>query len=83
MGLEANTNTPRKMLNAEVLIVGSGPIGATYARKLVDAGIQVLMVDIGAQGTKLIGDHKKNSVAVQKDISLFTNTVRVGCSAVS
>ena len=37
------------VIQTEVLIVGSGPTGATYARKLVDAGIQVLMVEIGAQ----------------------------------
>lgn len=37
------------VMETEVLIVGSGPVGATYARKLVDAGIEVLMVEIGAQ----------------------------------
>ncbi|RBQ73613.1 hypothetical protein FVER14953_20436 [Fusarium verticillioides] len=34
------------------------------------------MIDIGQQETRRVGDHKKNSVAVQKDISLFTNTVK-------
>lgn len=33
----------------EVLIVGSGPIGATYAREIIDAGHEVLMVEMGAQ----------------------------------
>lgn len=36
-------------VKTQVLIVGSGPTGAVYARKLVDAGIRVLMVDVGAQ----------------------------------
>jgi len=36
-------------LHTDVFIVGSGPVGATYARKIIDAGFQVLMVDIGAQ----------------------------------
>ncbi|QKD62719.2 uncharacterized protein FOBCDRAFT_245995 [Fusarium oxysporum Fo47] len=57
----------------DVLIVGSGPIGATFAHTLVKKGIKVTMIDIGQQETRRIGDHKKNSVAVQKDISLFTN----------
>ena len=41
----------RKPLRPDVLIVGSGPIGAVYARKLIDANkhIKVLMVDIGEQ----------------------------------
>ncbi|KAF5663839.1 pyranose 2-oxidase [Fusarium circinatum] len=60
----------------DVLIVGSGPIGATFAHTLVKKGIKVTMIDIGQQETRRIGDHKKNSVAVQKDISLFTNTVK-------
>ncbi|CCT76068.1 related to Pyranose 2-oxidase [Fusarium fujikuroi IMI 58289] len=60
----------------DVLIVGSGPIGATFAHTLVKKGIKVTMIDIGQQETRRVGDHKKNSVAVQKDISLFTNTVK-------
>lgn len=33
----------------EVLIVGSGPLGATYARKIIEAKHEVLMVEMGAQ----------------------------------
>ncbi|KAK6526066.1 hypothetical protein TWF281_011105 [Arthrobotrys megalospora] len=47
-------------IHTDVLIVGSGPIGAVYARKLVDAGHNVLMVDAGAQETEIPGEHKKN-----------------------
>ena len=41
----------RDALEPDVLIVGSGPIGAVYARKLIDADehIKVLMADIGEQ----------------------------------
>ncbi|RYP39149.1 hypothetical protein DL767_002329 [Monosporascus sp. MG133] len=61
----------------DVVIVGSGPIGAVFARTLVDKGVKkVLMIDMGEQATRRVGDHKKNSVVVQKDISLFTNTVK-------
>jgi pyranose oxidase len=65
-----------EILEEDVLIVGSGPIGAVFARKLVDGGKSVLMIEMGEQGTLRIGDHKKNSVAVQKDISRFTNIVK-------
>ncbi|KAJ4252325.1 hypothetical protein NW762_010923 [Fusarium torreyae] len=60
----------------DVLVVGSGPIGAVFARTLVKQGIKVTMIDIGQQETRRVGDHKKNSMAIQKDISLFTNTVK-------
>lgn len=33
----------------DVVIVGSGPIGATYAREIIEAGHEVLMVEMGAQ----------------------------------
>ncbi|KAI0469202.1 hypothetical protein F4859DRAFT_516145 [Xylaria cf. heliscus] len=80
-----------RVINVDVLIVGSGPIGAVYARKLIDyegktepanptkPGFkvgQILMVDMGAQESRRIGDHHKNSVVVQKDLSLFTNTIK-------
>ncbi|KAF2421214.1 hypothetical protein EJ08DRAFT_672993 [Tothia fuscella] len=54
-------------LQADVLIVGSGLIGAVYARTIIDddPNINVLMVELGKQETRLIGDHKKNSNAVQ------------------
>ncbi|KAK7398015.1 hypothetical protein QQX98_012623 [Neonectria punicea] len=74
MRVDAASNATTK--NVDILIVGSGPIGATFARTLVDAGRKVLMIDVGDQVTRLIGDHRKNSMAVQRDISLFTNSVK-------
>ncbi|RMJ17075.1 hypothetical protein BHE90_004621 [Fusarium euwallaceae] len=71
-----STGSGARVIETEVLVVGSGPIGAVFARTLVDNGKKVLMIDIGEQETRRVGDHKKNSVAVQKDISLFTNTVK-------
>ncbi|KAI8948206.1 hypothetical protein F4801DRAFT_604599 [Xylaria longipes] len=76
------------VIHADVLIVGSGPIGAVYARTLINHEGQkdpkhpknpgfkvgkVLMIDMGAQESLWAGEHHKNSVVVQKDLSLFTN----------
>ncbi|KAH0365406.1 hypothetical protein KCU65_g6110, partial [Aureobasidium melanogenum] len=61
----ANENIAK--YQTDVLIVGSGPVGVTYARKLVDAGIKVIMVEMGAQGPKIPGEHKKNVINFQKN----------------
>ncbi|RVD89575.1 uncharacterized protein DFL_000578 [Arthrobotrys flagrans] len=61
-------------IRTDVLIVGSGPIGAVYARKLVDAGHNVLMVDAGAQETEIPGDHKKN--ASEMTLNEFSSVIQ-------
>lgn len=43
----SNPDTP--LIKTEVLIVGSGPIGAVFARTLVEKNKKVLMIDIGEQ----------------------------------
>ncbi|KAI5926247.1 hypothetical protein F4810DRAFT_725958 [Camillea tinctor] len=68
-------NEDVSVIETEVVVIGSGPTGATYARKLVDAGIQVYMVEIGAQETLIPGDHKKNNYIVQKNLNNFINIV--------
>ncbi|KAK6513136.1 hypothetical protein TWF506_009302 [Arthrobotrys conoides] len=71
-------------LRTDVLIVGSGPIGAIYARKLVEAGYKVLMVDAGAQESEIPGEHKKNiadvslndfSSIIQNDLTPLSSTM--------
>ncbi|KAJ6600287.1 putative pyranose oxidase [Mycena vulgaris] len=67
----------------DVFIAGSGPIGATFARCLVDAGYNVLMVEIGDQDTRIPGEHKKNEIEYQKDIDRFVKVIQGALSVVS
>jgi pyranose oxidase len=63
-------------MTVDVLIVGSGPIGATFARKLVEAGRSVMMIDMGAQLSKRPGWHLKNSFLYQRNIDQFSSVIR-------
>src|SRR4051812_20711995 len=63
-------------MTVDVLIVGSGPVGATFARKLVEAGRSVYMVDMGAQLSKRPGWHLKNSFLYQRNLDLFSSVIR-------
>jgi len=64
--------------NTDILIIGSGPIGATFARhiKEKDSGKEVVIVDAGPQRSKEPGQHLKNTYLYQKDRRDFSNVVR-------
>lgn len=61
---------------ADVLIIGSGPVGCAFARRLVDAGRSVLMIDAGAQLSRRYGEHLKNSYLFQKNIDQFVSVIK-------
>jgi pyranose oxidase len=63
-------------IEADVLVVGSGPVGATFARTLVEGGRRVLMVDAGPQLSRRPGEHLKNAFAYQHDHERFGALVR-------
>jgi pyranose oxidase len=65
-----------KTEKVDVLIVGSGPIGATFARKLVEANKKVLMIDAGAQQSRSYGEHLKNSFLYQRNVDLFASVIK-------
>lgn len=44
----------------DVLIVGSGPIGCTFARVLHQGGLRVLMLEVGSQLSAKYGENAKN-----------------------
>ena len=67
----------QKTINVDTLIVGSGPVGATFARELVSAGRTVCMVEAGAQLSQRPGEHLKNSYLYQRNLDLFSSVIRV------
>src|SRR5215203_4167857 len=70
-------------MEVDVLIVGSGAVGSTFARKLVEAGRSVYMVDMGAQHSRRPGEHLKNSFLYQRNIDLFASVIRGHLSVLS
>ncbi|KAG6890653.1 hypothetical protein C0992_000223 [Termitomyces sp. T32_za158] len=67
----------------DVFIAGSGPIGALFARQLVDNGYNVVMAEIGDQDTRVPGAHKKNEIEYQKDIDRFVHVIQGALATVS
>jgi pyranose oxidase len=70
-------------VSADVLIVGSGPIGATYARVLVEAGMEVLLVDAGAQLSPTPGAHLRNDRVYQYNKNNFESMVAASIHTLS
>ena len=64
------------VIDTEVLIVGTGPLGCTFARKLVEGGMRVFMIDAGAQLSPNPGTHLKNSFLYQRDVNMFTGVIK-------
>lgn len=60
---------PSKVYKTDVLVVGSGPIGAVFARKLVvDGNKKVLMIDMGEQSVPYLS---RDRVAVVMNLTFF------------
>ncbi|ORY21518.1 hypothetical protein BCR39DRAFT_553361 [Naematelia encephala] len=48
-------------VNTDVLIVGSGPVGCTYAKVLLEKTDQkVMMLEMGTQQSPVLGENLKN-----------------------
>lgn len=63
-------------IEVDVLVVGSGPVGATFARTLVEGGRSVMMVDAGPQLSSRPGEHLKNHFSYQHSHERFGMLVR-------
>ena len=64
-----------EILKTDVLVVGSGPLGCTFASKLVKAGKSVLVIDAGSQLSDRPGWHLKNAFVYQRDCNRFTGVI--------
>ena len=65
-----------KTLQVDVLIVGSGPLGSTFARKLHEKGRSIFMIDAGAKLSEVPGWHLKNSFLYQRNVNQFTGVIQ-------
>jgi pyranose oxidase len=61
------------MKRPDVLIIGSGPLGATFSRFLVAKGQRVAMIDAGAYLSKRPGEHLQNAFIFQQQPNLFSD----------
>jgi pyranose oxidase len=77
------SRTPSQINDVDVLIVGTGPVGCTFARTLIDQGRSVLMVDSGASQSPNYGTHLKNAFLFQRDVNPFVNVIRGHLHALS
>jgi pyranose oxidase len=75
------------LANKKVLIIGAGPVGSAFARKILYQqdgngnetlrdGIEVHMIDAGAMLSQRPGEHLKNSYLYQRNVNLFTGIIR-------
>lgn len=74
--------SPRE-IEVDVLVVGTGPVGCTFARTLFDRNLSVLMVDSGASQSPRLGAHLKNAFLFQRDVNPFVNVIRGHLHALS
>ncbi|KAF8608603.1 pyranose 2-oxidase [Ceratobasidium sp. AG-I] len=75
-----------KVVNkCNVFIAGSGPIGAAFARTILEKhpAAKVIMCEIGSQDSPVVGAHHKNSVKYQKDIDAFVHVIQGALQPVS
>jgi pyranose oxidase len=77
------------VITCDVFIAGSGPIGATYARTILDSAAlpskepKIVMAEIGSKDGDIIGGHHKNSIKYQKDIDMFVNVIKGALQPIS
>ncbi|VDC06898.1 unnamed protein product [Peniophora sp. CBMAI 1063] len=83
--IEAGAHYHHEYLEADVIIVGSGPIGATYARIIASQqpNASIIMVEAGSQEDPIIGAHHKNAVRYLKNPDAFVPYINASLEPVS
>lgn len=69
---------PIEWERCNVLIVGAGPVGCAFARKLLQSNskLKVTVIDAGAQQSVRPGAHLKNAFVFQRNIDQFVNVIK-------
>ena len=70
-------------IKTDVLIVGTGPLGCTFARILAQDGRKVIMIDSGPQLSARPGRHMLNSFINQQMTNLFSNVIQAHLQTIS
>ncbi|CCO29701.1 hypothetical protein BN14_03719 [Rhizoctonia solani AG-1 IB] len=84
MGSLQNDNVT---IETDIFIAGSGPVGCTFARVILDStndlDTRVFMVDIGSLDSSVIGEHQKNDLRYQRDGNFFGHVIDAALQPVS
>jgi pyranose oxidase len=65
-----------KTKHCDVFIAGTGIVGSTFARTLVDRGARVIMADAGSCHSRRLGENQKNTWINQRDLVQYGHFVR-------
>lgn len=65
------------------LVIGSGPVGSTFAQLLVTAGIDVTMIDAGGPRSTEVGHHLRNETIYQHNPDTFAEVIRSSAMRIS
>lgn len=62
-------------IHTDVLIIGSGAVGATFARLLARMGRKITMLEAGKQLSDRPGEHLRNAFRYQQEPNLFSDAI--------
>ncbi|KAI0265044.1 pyranose 2-oxidase [Gloeopeniophorella convolvens] len=74
-----------EVVYADVFIAGSGPVGCTFARNILEKRpkTKIFMSEVGSQVSPELGYHQKNDIGYQKDIDRFVHVIKGALSTTS